>query len=70
MSIIRKRLHILELIPKEKFPNIKVGFYLSQRKSYLHVGLDQSLTSLECYKEFKEKYINFSLLIWMTRILK
>ena len=46
MSIIRKRLHILEMILKEKFPNIKVGFCLSRRKSFLHMGLDQSLTSL------------------------
>ena len=50
MSIIRKRLHILEMILKENFPNIKVGFYLSKRKSFLHMGLDQSLTSLGCYK--------------------
>ena len=59
MSIIRKRLHILELILKEKFPDIKVGFYLSKRKSYLHMGLDQSFTSLECYKEFKEEIYKF-----------
>ena len=50
MSIIKKRLHILEMILKENFPNIKVGFYLSKRKSFLHMGLDQSLTSLGCYK--------------------
>ena len=59
MSIIRKRLHILELILKEKFPDIKVGFYLSKRKSYLDMELDHSFTSLECYKEFKEEIFHF-----------
>ena len=59
MSIIRKRLRILELILKEKFPDIKVGFYLGKRNSYLHMGLDQSFTPLECYKEFKEEMYKF-----------
>ena len=59
MSIIRKRLHILELILKEKIPDIKVGFYLSKRKSYLRMGLYQSFTSFECYEEFKEEIYKF-----------
>ena len=59
MSIIRKGLHILEFILNEKFPDIKAGFYLSKRKSYIHMGLDQSFTSLECYKEFKEEIYKF-----------
>ena len=59
MSINRKRLHILEIILKEKFPDIKVGFYLNKRKSFLHMALDQSLTSLGCYKEFKEEIYKF-----------
>ena len=49
----------MELILKENFLNIKVGFYLSKRKSYLHIWLDQSLTSLGCYKEFKEEIYKF-----------
>ena len=59
MSIITKRLHILEIILKEEFPDIKVGFYLSKRKMFLHEGLDQSLTSLACCKEFKEEIYKF-----------
>ena len=64
MSIIRKGLHILELILKEKFPDIKAGFYLSKRKSYIDMGLDQSFTSLECYKEFKEEIYKFLSVDW------
>ena len=56
---MRKRLHILEMILKEKFPDIKVGFYLSKRKCFLHMVLDQSLASLGCYKECKEKIYKF-----------
>ena len=52
---IRKRLHILKMILKEKFPDITVGFYLSKRSKYLHMGLEQSPSSIENYKDFKEE---------------
>ena len=51
---IRKRLHILKMILKEKYPDIIVGFYLSKRSRYLHMGLEQSLSPIENYKDFKE----------------
>ena len=51
---IRKRLHILKMILKGKYPDIIVGFYLSKRSRYLHMGLEQSLSSIENYKDFKE----------------
>ena len=47
------------MIRKEKFPDVKIGFYLSKRKSFLHMALDQSLTSLECYKELTEEICRF-----------
>ena len=57
---IRKRLHILKMILKEKFPDItSVGFYLSKRSKYLHMGLEQSLSSIENYKDFKEEIYKF-----------
>ena len=56
---IRKRLHILKMILKEKFPDITVGFYLSKRSKYLHMGLEQSLSSIENYKNFKEEIYKF-----------
>ena len=40
---------------KEKFPDITVGFYLSKRSKYLHMGLEQSPSSIENYKDFKEE---------------
>ena len=43
------------MILKEKLRDITVGFYLSKRKRYLHVGLEQSLSSIKDYKEFTEK---------------
>ena len=48
MSIIRKRINFLVMILKEKFPDVKAGFYLSKRKEFLHMGLDKSFTSIEC----------------------
>ena len=59
MSIIRKRIHISEMILKMKFPDVKIGFYLRKRKSFLHIGLDQLLTSLECDKELTEEIYRF-----------
>ena len=56
---IRKRLHILKMTLKEKFPDITVGFYLSKRSKYLHMGLEQSLSSIENYKNFKEEIYKF-----------
>ena len=56
---IRKRLHILKMILKEKFPDITVGFYLSKRSKYLHMGLEQSPSSIENYKDFKEEIYKF-----------
>ena len=47
------------MILKEKFPDVKIGFYLSKTKSYLHMGLDELLTSLECYKELTEEIYRF-----------
>ena len=68
MSIIRKRLHILEVILKEKLPNIKVGFYLSRKKSFLHMGLDQSLILLGDARNLTKKYTSFFLLAWKSQI--
>ena len=44
---IRKRLHILKITLKEKFTDITVGFYLSKRSKYLHMCLEQSLSSIK-----------------------
>ena len=59
MGIIRKRINILVMILKEKFLDVKIDFYLSKRKGFLHLGLDKSVTSLECYEELTEEIYNF-----------
>ena len=43
----RKRLHILKMIFQEKFPDKTVGFYLSKRKKYFHMVLEQLLSSIK-----------------------
>ena len=50
------------MILKEKFLDITVGFYLSKRSKYLHMGLDQPLSCIAGYKEFKEEIISSFLL--------
>ena len=47
------------MILKEKFADVKIGFYLSKRKGFLHMGLDKSLTSLERYEELTEEIYKF-----------
>ena len=59
MSIIRKRINILVMMLKVKFPDVKIGFYLSKRKGFLHMGLDKSLPSLEFYEELTEEIHKF-----------
>ena len=57
---IRKKITYFEMILKEKFPDITVEFYLSKRKRYLHMGLEQSLFHpLRIIKILKKKFINF-----------
>ena len=56
---IRKRLHILKITLKEKFTDITVGFYLSKRSKYLHMCLEQSLSSIKYHKDFKEEISDF-----------
>ena len=47
------------MILKEKFADVKIGFYLSKRKGFSHMGLDKSLTSLEHYEELTEEIYKF-----------
>ena len=59
MSIIRKKKNVLVMILKEKLLDVKIGFYLSKRKGFLHMGLDKSFTSLECNEELTEEIYKF-----------
>ena len=47
----------------EKYPNLKVDFYVSRRNRYVHIGLDQPLYSIS----YHEKLINDTESIWTAR---
>ena len=47
----------------EKYPNLKVDFYVSRRNRYVHIGLDQPLYSIS----YHEKLINDIESIWTAR---
>ena len=47
----------------EKYPNLKVDFYVSRRNRYVHIGLDQPIYSIS----YHEKLINDIESIWTAR---
>ena len=62
MNIMRFLL-VLKLTLNEKYPNLKLDFYVSGRNRYDHMGLDQPLHSISYY----EKLINDTKSIWTAR---
>ena len=56
-------LHVLKSTLNEKYPNLKVDFYVSCRNRYVHMRLDQPLHSFSNY----EKLINDIESIWTAR---
>ena len=60
---IKSFLLVLKSTLNEKYPNLKVDFYVSRRNRYAHIGLDQPLHSFQYY----EKLINDIESIWTAR---
>ena len=60
---IKSFLLLLKSTLNEKYPNLKVDFYVSRRNRYVHMGLDQPLHSISYY----EKLINNIESIWTAR---
>ena len=60
---IKSFLLVLKSTLNEKYPNLKVDFYVSGWNRYDHMGLDQPLHSLSYY----EKFINDIKSIWTAR---
>ena len=54
---------VLKSTLNEKYPKLKVDFYVSRRNRYVHMGLDQPLHSILYYK----KLINDIESIWTAR---
>ena len=57
---IKSFLLLLKSTLNEKYPHLKVDFYVSRRNRYDHMGLDQPLHSISYY----EKFINDIKSIW------
>ena len=49
---LKKTISKLEMLMKEKFPHYDGKCYVNRRNTYIHLGLDKSLFSLDDYKEF------------------
>ena len=60
---IKSFLLVLKSTLNEKYPNLKVYFYISCQNRYVHMGLDQPLHSISCC----EKFINDIESIWTAR---
>ena len=60
---IKSFLLVLKSTLNEKYPNLKVDFYVSCRNWYGHMGLDQPLHSIS----YCEKFINDIESIWTAR---
>ena len=60
---IKSFLLVLKSTLNEKYPNLKVDFYVSCRNWYGHMGLDQPLHSIS----YCEKFINDIESIWIAR---
>lgn len=57
--MLRKRVQKLKSYLSKKFPGIDVGFYLSRRSGFVHMGLDVSLYSLKNYSHFTKEIYSF-----------
>ena len=42
-----------------KFPDVNIGFYLSHRSNFVHMGLDLPLYSLKNYSDFVKEIHKF-----------
>ena len=65
---IRKRLHILKMILKEKYPDIIVGFYLSKEANICIWSWSNRFHLLRIIKILNNKFISFFLLIWIQNL--
>ena len=57
--MLRKHVQILKSYLSKKIPDIDVGFYLSRRSNFVHMGLDVPLYSLKNYSHLIKEMHNF-----------
>ena len=57
---LKKIVQLLKCHMAKKFPQVTgIGFYLSHRSNYVHMGLDMLLYSIKNYLDFIEEIIKF-----------
>ena len=61
---MKKRAQLLKSYVLKKFPEVDVGFYLSCRSEFVHMGLEIMLYSIKNYPDFIDE-INSLLKIWL-----
>ena len=54
--MIKKRVQLLKSYLSKKFPEIGVGFYLSRRSKFVHMGLDIPLYLIKNDPDFIRFY--------------
>ena len=57
--MLRKLVLLLKSHLSEKSPDVNVGFYLSRRSNFVHMGLDVPLYSIKIYLDFIEEINKF-----------
>ena len=58
---IKLFIYKLELLMKEKYPQIKIDFYCSRQKKNIHIGLDRGLFSFSEYSSVIKDFAQFFL---------
>ena len=58
---MNKRVQLLKSYLVKKFPELDdgVGFYLSRRSKFVHIGLDSPLYSIKNYRDLTEEINKF-----------
>ena len=59
LKMMKKPLQLLKRYLSKKFPEVTVGFYLSRRGNFVHMGLDVPLFSVKDYPDFIDEINKF-----------
>ena len=57
--MMKKRVQLLKNHLLKNFSKVNVGFYLSRRSNFVHMGLDVPLYSIDNYQDFIDEINNF-----------
>ena len=57
--MVKKRVQLLKSYLSKKIPEVDVGFYLSLRSNFMHIGLHIPLFSVKNYPDFIDEINKF-----------